>query len=151
MEKTILITGANRSLGLELTCQYLTAGCRVVASCRNPGTTDGLLDLKHEYRDQLEVLKLEVASQEQLSHLEASLGGARLMGSTATPESQTPEHCSWKRWKPSNERRFLGGQAPALKRDYPAPIDFPLAAHLQYRDRPPVCFAFVPLKEQPAI
>ena len=60
MEKTILITGASRGIGLELTRQYLTAGCFVVASCRNPGNSDELSGLKHEYRDQLEVLQLDV-------------------------------------------------------------------------------------------
>ncbi|HIL16702.1 MAG TPA: SDR family oxidoreductase [Deltaproteobacteria bacterium] len=74
MEKTILITGASRGIGLELTRQYLTAGCFVVASCRNPGNSDELSGLKHEYRDQLEVLQLDVTSREQLSHLDASLG-----------------------------------------------------------------------------
>ena len=74
MEKTILITGASRGIGLELTRQYLTAGCFVVASCRNPGNADELSGLKHEYRDQLEVLQLDVTSREQLSHLDASLG-----------------------------------------------------------------------------
>ena len=71
MEKTILITGASRGIGLELTRQYLTAGCFVVASCRNPGNADELSGLKHEYRDQLEVLQLDVTSREQLSHLDA--------------------------------------------------------------------------------
>jgi NAD(P)-dependent dehydrogenase (short-subunit alcohol dehydrogenase family) len=33
---TVLITGANRGLGLEWTRQYLAAGWRVIATCRHP-------------------------------------------------------------------------------------------------------------------
>ncbi len=35
-KETILITGANRGLGLELTRQYAAAGCRVLACSRGP-------------------------------------------------------------------------------------------------------------------
>lgn len=48
--KTVLITGANRGIGLGLAKSYLEAGCQVVAACRNPekmkmlsgGTTSSL-------------------------------------------------------------------------------------------------------------
>ncbi len=33
---SVLITGANRGLGLEFACQYTAAGWRVFACCRNP-------------------------------------------------------------------------------------------------------------------
>jgi NAD(P)-dependent dehydrogenase (short-subunit alcohol dehydrogenase family) len=36
-KETVLITGANRGLGLELTRQYAAAGCRVLACSRGPG------------------------------------------------------------------------------------------------------------------
>ena len=35
---TILITGANRGLGLEFSRQYLAEGWQVIAACRNPRT-----------------------------------------------------------------------------------------------------------------
>lgn len=33
---TVLVTGANRGLGLHFTQQYAERGCRVIATCRNP-------------------------------------------------------------------------------------------------------------------
>ncbi len=33
---TVLITGANRGLGLEFARQYAADGWRVIATCRNP-------------------------------------------------------------------------------------------------------------------
>jgi len=42
---TILITGANRGLGLEFARQYAEDGWRVIACCRSPETADELLDL----------------------------------------------------------------------------------------------------------
>ena len=43
--QTIIITGANRGIGLELTRQYLQANQRVVATCRNPAAADALATL----------------------------------------------------------------------------------------------------------
>lgn len=36
MQETVLITGANRGLGLEFCRQYAIDGWRVIAACRNP-------------------------------------------------------------------------------------------------------------------
>ena len=42
---TVLITGANRGLGLEMARQYAGAGWRVHAACRAPDATNsGVLD-----------------------------------------------------------------------------------------------------------
>lgn len=42
---TIVVTGANRGLGLELTRVYAGRGDRVIAGCRNPGNADELATL----------------------------------------------------------------------------------------------------------
>ena len=42
---TILITGANRGLGLEFARQYAADGWKVIACCRNPEGADDLRDL----------------------------------------------------------------------------------------------------------
>ena len=39
---TVLITGANRGIGLEFARQYAEAGYRVHAACRTPGSADAL-------------------------------------------------------------------------------------------------------------
>ena len=43
---TVLITGANRGLGLEFVRQYLRDGWRVIAACRNPQQATELNALK---------------------------------------------------------------------------------------------------------
>ena len=42
---TVLITGANRGIGLEFARQYAAAGYRVHAACRAPGSADSLASL----------------------------------------------------------------------------------------------------------
>ena len=44
---TILVTGANRGLGLEFVKQYLAEGCDVIAFCRNPATALDLCALSN--------------------------------------------------------------------------------------------------------
>ena len=41
-EKTVLITGANRGIGLEFVTQYAARGWRVIAGCRSPDQAEAL-------------------------------------------------------------------------------------------------------------
>ena len=43
MSKTVVITGANRGLGLELARAYGSRGDKVIAGCRTPATATDLL------------------------------------------------------------------------------------------------------------
>ncbi len=56
----VLITGANRGIGLALTRVYLERGDRVVATCRHPGKAADLQRLKETHRDDLQILRLDV-------------------------------------------------------------------------------------------
>jgi NAD(P)-dependent dehydrogenase (short-subunit alcohol dehydrogenase family) len=58
---TILITGANRGLGLEFVRQYLTEGYAVIAACRNPGRAQALQDLERDSKGALTLVELDVA------------------------------------------------------------------------------------------
>lgn len=58
--KQILITGANRGIGLELTRQLLVRGERVIATCRQPDQAQTLQDLANQFGDQLLILPLDV-------------------------------------------------------------------------------------------
>jgi NAD(P)-dependent dehydrogenase (short-subunit alcohol dehydrogenase family) len=58
---SILITGANRGLGLEFTRQYLADGWQVIAACRNPGAAQALLPLEDNSRGSLTVIAMDVA------------------------------------------------------------------------------------------
>ncbi|MBC8084071.1 MAG: SDR family oxidoreductase [Hymenobacter sp.] len=69
--KRILITGANRGLGLELTRQYLERGDTVFAACRQPATATDLRQLQDSGTGQLHLVPLDVTD-------EASIEAARL-------------------------------------------------------------------------
>jgi NAD(P)-dependent dehydrogenase (short-subunit alcohol dehydrogenase family) len=45
---SVLITGANRGLGLEFARQYLADGWQVYAACRDPSSASELLTANHE-------------------------------------------------------------------------------------------------------
>ena len=64
MGQTILITGANRGIGLALTAELLKGGHRVLAATRNPAKAADLEKLRAEHGESLEVLELDVTSQE---------------------------------------------------------------------------------------
>ena len=57
---TILITGANRGLGLEFARQYLAEGHAVIAACRSPSKAPALERLARESSGALTVLELDV-------------------------------------------------------------------------------------------
>lgn len=75
--ETVLITGANRGIGLALVSRYLAAGNHVVATCREP---DLAVDLKNlqEQSAKLEVLPLETTSEAQTRQLVSRLSGRRI-------------------------------------------------------------------------
>ncbi len=56
----LVITGANRGIGLELTRQSLVAGHRVSATARDPKQATELQDLAKEFKSQLKVFKCDV-------------------------------------------------------------------------------------------
>ncbi len=59
----ILITGANRGLGLGFTSAYLTSGNRVFAACRDPEQATALKTLALAYPETLTVIALDVGQQ----------------------------------------------------------------------------------------
>jgi NAD(P)-dependent dehydrogenase (short-subunit alcohol dehydrogenase family) len=67
--KHIVITGANRGLGLEFCKQYLKAGNLVTATCRLPKLAAELLALKQQYSKELNIIALEITSQEMTTSL----------------------------------------------------------------------------------
>jgi NAD(P)-dependent dehydrogenase (short-subunit alcohol dehydrogenase family) len=67
---TVLITGANRGIGLELAKQYAAAGWRVHATCREPARAAALKALGGD----LTPHRLDVVSAEQVADLARQLG-----------------------------------------------------------------------------
>ncbi len=72
MQKTVLITGANRGLGLEFSRQYAEAGWRVIAACRAPDAAKELAALALEYNS-VQIETLDVADFAQVEALAESL------------------------------------------------------------------------------
>jgi len=64
--KNVLITGASRGIGLELTKQELNAGSRVLATCRKPEKAEALQSLAASFPDQLRLEALDVESEESI-------------------------------------------------------------------------------------
>lgn len=75
----ILITGANRGLGLELTRQSLAAGDTVLATARKPGEATELRKLAAEAGDRLQVFELAVDSPASIGRA-AQLAGQLVDG-----------------------------------------------------------------------
>lgn len=67
--KTILITGANRGIGLELARQYASDGDKILACCRNPQEATDLKALEG-----VKVFQLDVADGASVEALKAELG-----------------------------------------------------------------------------
>ncbi len=70
---TLLVTGANRGIGLELCKQCLIEDWTIHACCRAPKKAKELSALAKEHKDKLTVHKLDVQHIEQLEALQKEL------------------------------------------------------------------------------
>ena len=73
--KTILMTGANRGIGLEFCKQYAGDGWRILACTRYPERSDALNTLAASHREQIIVHALDVGDHTQIERLAQSLSG----------------------------------------------------------------------------
>ena len=73
MSKIVVVTGANRGLGLEFCQQYLDEGYKVYACCRSPESAQELLKLKQFAGEQLETVPLDVTNPAQITNLKYTL------------------------------------------------------------------------------
>jgi NAD(P)-dependent dehydrogenase (short-subunit alcohol dehydrogenase family) len=74
---TVLITGANRGLGLEFCRQYADTGWNVIACCRNPAQADELSALRQRYAS-IQIEALDVAHLDQIDKLSKKLSDASI-------------------------------------------------------------------------
>lgn len=70
--RTVLVTGANRGLGLELARQYAAAGWQVIGTARSPKSATELAALG------VRVLQLDVADDASVARLASALGETSL-------------------------------------------------------------------------
>ncbi len=106
MEKimaTVLITGANRGLGLEFCRQYAAAGWQVFAACRNPKLAEDLCKLAAAYPAiQLETLDVTDFSQidalaEKLANqaIDVLINNAGVYGDNKTNGFGDMDYAAW--------------------------------------------------------
>lgn len=67
---TVLITGANRGIGLEITKIYAARGDKVIACCRNPEAAEDLNQIEGD----VQVLTLSVGEDDSVKALATTLG-----------------------------------------------------------------------------
>lgn len=70
---SVLITGANRGLGLEFARQYLAKGWRIFAACREPAAAKELQALAAQSDGKLTVHALEVTDDQAIAALAGDL------------------------------------------------------------------------------
>lgn len=75
---SILITGSNRGIGLELARQFAGDGWRVYATCRHPAEADALHGLAAGEQGDVSVHRLDVTSPEDVRAMVWELAGAPL-------------------------------------------------------------------------
>lgn len=73
--KTLLITGANRGIGLEFVRQYAAEGWQVFACCRKPAAADLLNRLVNQFPDRIQAHALDVTAHQQIEQLAQTLTG----------------------------------------------------------------------------
>ena len=71
MSSTVMVTGANRGLGLEFARQYAADGWRVLATYRNPAVAGELLELAEQ--DNVQAFKLDVSDFDAIAALAEEL------------------------------------------------------------------------------
>lgn len=74
---TVLITGANRGLGLEFCKQYAKDGWTVIACCRKPEQSTALKNLAQQYAV-IQIESLDVANFAHIDALSEKLSGTAL-------------------------------------------------------------------------
>ena len=72
---SVLITGANRGLGLEFTRQYLKDGWEVHAFCRQPDKAAELVAMVAESRGNIQLREMDIGNKEQIEAAAKELKG----------------------------------------------------------------------------
>ena len=104
MNRSILITGANRGIGLGLACSYAADGWQVHACCRKPDTAQELAAAARAMPYQLKMHRLDVCVSSQIDELADHLSHITLdmlvnNAGTDTPAGQTLGTVDQREWQ----------------------------------------------------
>jgi NAD(P)-dependent dehydrogenase (short-subunit alcohol dehydrogenase family) len=66
---TVLISGANRGIGLEFAHQYADRGWRVIATCRKPDAAEELKKIASHHPDLVVIEQLDVVDDDRIEEL----------------------------------------------------------------------------------
>jgi NAD(P)-dependent dehydrogenase (short-subunit alcohol dehydrogenase family) len=72
---SVIITGANRGLGLEFARQYVADGWEVYATCRHPASAKELCALAESGRDKLQIKAIDVTDPASIHVIAGELDG----------------------------------------------------------------------------
>ena len=71
--KTILVTGTNKGIGLEIVRQYLYEGFKVIATCRNLSKQDNLNELLNSFPDMISVYQMELLDEKSIESFSSKI------------------------------------------------------------------------------
>src|SRR5437016_12792223 len=87
--RTVLVTGANRGIGLEFVRQYASDGAKVIACARDPEGADDLKQLATEH-SQIEIRTLDTSDLRPAPRWANSSRTRRSTSSSTTPAPTAP-------------------------------------------------------------
>jgi len=63
----VMVTGANRGIGLALVSQYVERGCRVIATCRSPDRANDLKDVMAREKGGSFIIQLDIDNERSVA------------------------------------------------------------------------------------
>jgi len=100
---SVLITGANRGLGLEFAAEYAADGWQVFAACRSPAEAEQLKDLARKTGDRVSVFAMDVTDLGSIRNTATQLRDAAIdvlinNAGIGGPRGQTTGKVDYEAW-----------------------------------------------------